>query len=246
MLTRLGPFRYLVLAAAAFALLLMAVPTPGEKRAQLQQPVIKAEPPAPAGRPEPDVRPAQFLYKVDTQDRVVFLTIDDGAVRAPDMIDVLRDNGIKATLFLTERYARQDPEFFRRLQRETGAAIENHTATHPNLKGRPLDAQRAEIGPVSDYYTTEFGRRPGLFRAPFGNNDDATLQAAGEAGAKYVVYWGSEVNKGKIRFSGPHEFRPGSIVLMHFRTTFRDDVRAFMDQARENGLTPALLSDYLR
>jgi peptidoglycan/xylan/chitin deacetylase (PgdA/CDA1 family) len=99
---------------------------------------------------------------------------------------------------------------------------------------------------VSDHYTAWFGARPTLFRAPYGNSDEATLQTAGEAGTKYVVNWGSEVIDGQIKFSGPHEFRPGSIVLMHFKPSFEADVNAFVAQARANGLTPALLTDYLK
>jgi hypothetical protein len=34
-------------------------------------------------------------------------------------------------------------------------------------------------------------------------------------------------------------------VLMHFKPSFEADVAAFMAQAATNGLTPALLTDYL-
>ncbi|MBP2471254.1 peptidoglycan/xylan/chitin deacetylase (PgdA/CDA1 family) [Crossiella equi] len=249
MLTRLGPFRYV--AAAVLALLVVAVvlgtrSTPGTPEpAQAPDPTANASP-APAQRPVPSGEPAKVINKVETGDRVVFLTIDDGATRRPDMVDILKRNNVKATFFLTDQYVRQDPAWYKALRDQTGGSIENHTATHPNLKGKSLEEQRAEIGPVSDTYTREFGTRPTLFRPPFGNYDDNTLKAAGEAGAKWVVYWGSEIIDGKVHFSGPKEFRPGSIVLMHFRPTFEKDVQAFLDQARANDLTPALLSDYLK
>lgn len=201
---------------------------------------------SPAARPSPRKGPAELVHKVDTQDPVVFLTIDDGAHRDPAMIDLLRRHHIPATFFLTRSYADADPEFFERLRDETGGAIENHTATHANLLGQPIEVQRAEIGPVSDHFEDLFGQRPTLFRAPFGNSDATTLAAAGEAGARYVVHWGSTVNDGQIQFSGPHEFRPGSIVLMHFRPSFAQDIAAFLAQAQANGLTPALLTDYLK
>jgi peptidoglycan/xylan/chitin deacetylase (PgdA/CDA1 family) len=258
MLERLKPFRYM--AAAVFALLIAAIfmdreppaqppaqpstqPLPDTKPAELTQPV-----PAPPAdmRPAPKIGPATLIYKVETTDPVAFLTIDDGGYRDPAMADVLKRNGIKATMFVTEKYARQDPAFFARLRDATGSSIENHSATHANLKGKPADQQAAEIGPVSEHYAGEFGRRPRLFRPPFGNSDDITLQAAGEAGAKYVVNWGSEIKHGKVHFSGPREFRPGSIVLMHFTPNFEADVNAFVAQARLNGLTPALLTDYLK
>ncbi|GAB3874339.1 polysaccharide deacetylase family protein [Kibdelosporangium lantanae] len=248
MFTRLRPFRHAIVAASALlvaaAVLVVAesAPTPdGTSARQVDPPTVRLE-----QRPAPKIGPAKPVYKVETTDPVVFLTIDDGAHRDPAMADVLKRNGIRATFFLTEVYAKRDPDFFRRLRDDTGSVIENHTATHVNLKGQPGVFQANEINPVSDRYQQWFGARPTLFRAPYGNSDDATLQAAGEAGARYVVNWGSEVVDGQVRFSGPQEFRPGSIVLMHFRDTFEKDVNAFVAQARKNGLRPALLTDYLK
>nr|CTQ95813.1 secreted protein [Kibdelosporangium sp. MJ126-NF4] len=253
MLERLKPFRYVALAVVS--LLVAAIFLATDQREIATQPTALEHPQPTATpavseslhyRPEPKIGPAALIYKVDTADRVVFLTIDDGAHRDPAMAEILKRNGIKAMFFLTDRYVRNDPGFFRKLRDDTGSAIGNHTATHANLKGKPHDEQTTEIVPVSDRYEREFGQRPTLFRAPYGNSDDTTLQAAGEAGAKYVVNWGSEVRNGQVRFSGPREFRPGSIVLMHFTPNFEADVNAFMAQARANGLTPALLTDYLR
>jgi peptidoglycan/xylan/chitin deacetylase (PgdA/CDA1 family) len=245
MFARLSPFRYVAMAvlalliAALFLVREEADPKPAS--APVSAPTQHGE-----FRPAPKIGPAKLIYKVETGDPVVFLTIDDGAHRDPAMTDILKRNGIRATFFLTQSFVQQDPDFFRKLRDDTGSMIENHTATHTNLKGRPAVDQDAEVGPVSDHFTEWFGARPTLFRAPYGNSDDTTLQVAGEAGCKYVVNWGSEVNDGKVGFSGPHEFRPGSIVLMHFRPTFEADVNAFMAQARLNGLTPALLTDYLK
>ncbi|MEV4312586.1 polysaccharide deacetylase family protein [Actinocrispum sp. NPDC049592] len=248
MLERLKPFRYVAVAALALLIagLVLARQNTGSQPASAAQVTPPPPGPGPESRPAPKIGPAKLVYKVETNDPVVFLTIDDGAHQDPAMADILRRNGIKATFFLTEFYAQKNPEFFRKLRDDTGSVIENHTATHVNLKGRSEVDQEKEIGPVSDQYQSWFGTRPTLFRAPFGSSDDATLQAAGEAGAKYVVNWGSEVANGQIKFSGPHEFRPGSIVLMHFKDTFEADVTAFMAQARANGLTPALLTDYLK
>ncbi|MPZ85999.1 MAG: hypothetical protein GEV28_38760 [Actinophytocola sp.] len=93
----------------------------------------REEPGRPQGVGRTGARPATVIYKVETHDPVVFLT-DDGAVRDPAMIDVLRDNKFPPTMFLTRTDA--DPAFFRRLRDETRGAIENDTATHPNLLGR--------------------------------------------------------------------------------------------------------------
>ncbi|RSM89421.1 polysaccharide deacetylase family protein [Kibdelosporangium aridum] len=246
MLERLKPFRYVAL--AVLALLIAAIYLVLSEQQPKPQAIITPATTQNAVnyRPAPKIGPAQLVYKVDTADKVVFLTIDDGAHRDPAMAGILKRNGIKATFFLTNSYVQRDADFFRKLRDDTGSVIENHTQTHTNLKGKPLEKQEAEIVPVSDTYAREFGQRPTLFRAPYGNSDAVTLQAAGEAGAKYVVNWGSEIRNGQIVFSGPREFRPGSIVLMHFTANFEKDVTAFVNQARANGLTPALLTDYLR
>jgi peptidoglycan/xylan/chitin deacetylase (PgdA/CDA1 family) len=219
--------------------------TPPEAPAAATEPPTAPPEPRRAPRRAPPP-PATLVYKVETSDPVVFLTIDDGAVRDPALITELIRHGIPPTLFLTRTYADQDPGYFRRLRDETGGSIQNHSATHANLLGRTLAAQRAELGPVSDHYAEVFGQRPTLFRAPYGNSDATTLRAAADAGAKYVVHWGSEVRDGHLVFAGPHEFRPGSIVLMHFSQNFRADLAAFVAQAESDGLTPALLSDYLK
>jgi peptidoglycan/xylan/chitin deacetylase (PgdA/CDA1 family) len=248
MLARLSPFRYVAMAVLALlvAATFLARDERGPEPAGAAQAVNATPTQLGEFRPQPKIGPATLVNKVETTDPVVFLTIDDGAYRDPAMADILKRNGIKAAFFLTETYVKHDPDFFRRLRDDTGSVIENHTATHSNLKDKSLIDQGTEVSPVSDQYTSWFGARPTLFRAPYGNSDGNTLQAAGEAGAKYVVNWGSEVNDGKVSFSGPHEFRPGSIVLMHFRPAFEADVNAFMAQARANGLTPALLTDYLK
>lgn len=252
MIHRLARFRYRGLAAltafvAALAALLVPQAIPS-KAAAVAQPVRTPPPPTvhPAARPKPKLTPARTVFDVKTKDRVVFLTIDDGAVRDPSMITLLKQAHVKPTMFLTKQYVEDDAAFFGRMRDETGGAIENHTATHPNLKGKPLAAQRAEIGPVSDFYAKKFGKRPTLFRAPYGNTDKNTLKAAASAGAKYDVHWDCEINDGHIAYAGSHHFWPGSIVLMHFRHSFHRDVAAFLAQARHDHLRPALLTDYLR
>jgi peptidoglycan/xylan/chitin deacetylase (PgdA/CDA1 family) len=253
MIHRFARFHYRGLAAlTVFVATLAAVIVPQSARtAGVAQP-RPAEPSTvrPAARPKPPkppkAVPAKTVFSVDTKDRVVFLTIDDGAVRDPSMIALLKQAHIRPTMFLTKDYVDDDAAFFGRLRDETGGAIENHTATHPNLEGRSLAAQRAEIGPVSDFYARKFGKRPTLFRAPYGNVDKNTLKAAAAAGAKYDVHWDCEINDGHIAYAGSHHFWPGSIVLMHFRHSFHRDVAAFVAQARHDHLLPALLTDYLK
>lgn len=198
-----------------------------------------------SGTSEPGGGHVKPMYGVRTKDRVVFLTIDDGVTRDPGMAGVLRDAGIRATFFLTAQYVRADPAFFGRLARETGSLIENHTLTHPNLKGRSAADQRKEICGASDDYARDFGRRPTLLRPPYGSHDPTTFHVAADCGIAHIVNWSAEVANGRMAFAVGDRLRPGDIVLAHFRRTFAEDIAEFVRQFRRAGLEPALLEDYV-
>jgi peptidoglycan/xylan/chitin deacetylase (PgdA/CDA1 family) len=186
------------------------------------------------------------VYGVRTTDRVAFLTLDDGVTRDPGMSKALRDAGVQATFFLTAQYVRADPGFFARLSRETGSVIENHTLSHPNLKGMSRDAQRREICGASDDFGKDFGRRPTLLRPPYGAEDDTTANVAAECGITHIVNWSAEIANGETSFATGDRLQPGDIVLAHFRHTFAADIAEFVHQTRRANLKPALLEDYLK
>ncbi|SHG09989.1 polysaccharide deacetylase family protein [Streptoalloteichus hindustanus] len=203
-------------------------------------PVGEKQANAPAGR---DGR-APVVTRIETTKPVVFITIDDGAVRDPAAIDLVRRSNARPVLFLTDKYVENDHEYFRQL-RDAGATIENHTISHPDLKGRPYEAQRKEICGASDKYGQAYGRRPVYFRPPYGKYDGNTLRAAADCGVRAVVNWTAAVNDGVVQFQVGNRLRPGDIVLMHFRKTFVADYQAFLHRAAQDGLTPVPLGDFL-
>lgn len=202
------------------------------------------------GRTDPrqDTKTAivKATYKVETEEPVVFLTIDDGVTRDADMVDILEEHALKATLFLTDQYVRQDPDFFRELRDRTGSLIENHTLDHPDLTTLPFEEQRRQLVETSDDYQREFGRRPTLVRPPYGEFNADTMRAAEDCGAKHLVHWTAVIDEGEIEYAAGDRLASGDIVLMHFREAFRADVERFVEEAERSGLRPALLEDYLK
>jgi len=185
-------------------------------------------------------------FKVPTTQPVAFLTIDDGMVRHPMALPLLKASGIRVTLFLTLGYAQKDPAYFKALQK-AGAVIENHGITHTSLKGQPYEFQKHEICHTADRFADLFGRRPTLFRPPYGEYDPMTLKVARECGQKVVVHWTETVDKGVVRYqSSNHTIRPGHIVLMHFRPAYGDDFTAALIRMKASGVRPALLEDYVK
>ncbi|MEV4755471.1 polysaccharide deacetylase family protein [Micromonospora sp. NPDC049559] len=203
-------------------------------------------PPAPPPQPVtvPAGPSAGWYSRIPTNQPVAFLTIDDGWIKKPEARQLLADAHVPVTLFLTINAIKDNPDYFRNLP--PNVVIEAHTISHPNLKGKSYAIQRHEICGSADRLGELYGRRPVLFRPPFGEKDATTLRAVRDCGMKAAFFWKETVDKGKVRYQVGHTVRPGDIILMHFRDRFVDDFTAALKAIHAAGLTPVLLGDYVR
>jgi len=198
--------------------------------------------------PEPIVLPpgdeVPYLSRVPVTQPVAFLTIDDGLLKNPEVPKLFAAAKIPVTLFLTTDTIQDDIPFFDNL-RKYGAVIESHTISHPELAGRSDNFQRRQICEGTDRLAKWYGRRPVLFRPPFGDKDHTTLRIAHECGLTAAFMWKETVHKGIVRYQEGHSVQPGDIILMHFRPAFVKDFLAALRAIHQAGLTPALLEDYV-
>jgi peptidoglycan/xylan/chitin deacetylase (PgdA/CDA1 family) len=185
------------------------------------------------------------MSHIPTTQPVAFLTIDDGWVKQPQAVTLMRAAHVPVTLFLTTNAIHNDPGYFKQLQ-AAGAVIEAHTITHPELMGTSYPFQRHEVCGSADQLGVLYGRRPVLFRPPFGDKDATTLRVVHDCGMRAAFFWKETVNNGVVRFQVGHRVQPGDIILMHFRSTFVADFLAALRAIHDAGLTPALLEDYVR
>jgi peptidoglycan/xylan/chitin deacetylase (PgdA/CDA1 family) len=187
-----------------------------------------------------------FAYQISTTQPVAFLTIDDGIVREPDAVALMRAAKVPVTLFLTTNIIAADPGYFRQLQ-GLGAVIEDHTVSHPHLPTLSYDAQKAQLCEAADRLAEWFGRRPLFFRPPYGEYNDDTLRAGWACGLVAGFHWRETVNAGIVRYQrSDHTIHAGDIILMHFRSTFDADFVAALQAIHAAGLTPALLEEYVK
>ncbi len=186
-----------------------------------------------------------IVSRIPTKEHVVFLTIDDGIVANPGDARLMKANGVKATFFLVYRFIKRDPGFFAGLAQVTGSDIENHSYDHYILTNLGYDQQKLDICQNADVITQWFGSRPMLFRPSGGAYDSDTRRAAASCGARALIMWDGAINNGRLRVQSGRGLRPGDIVLMHFRTTFSEDLMAFVTAAKAAGLQPDLLVNWL-
>lgn len=192
----------------------------------------------------PDTDEVPVLSRVPVTQPVAFITIDDGYLKHPEAPKLFAAAGVPVTLFLTTDAVRDDLAYFGRL-RAHGAVIEAHTISHPQLRGRSAGFQRRQICASADLLGEWYGRRPVLFRPPFGAQDRTTLRMAKSCGIKAAFLWKETVHKGKVRYQEGRTVRAGDIILMHFRPAFVEDFLAALRAIHRAGLTPALLEDYV-
>ena len=188
---------------------------------------------------------APVISTISTKEKVVFLGIDDGANKQPFELQLMQANGIKASLFLADRFINDNPLFFKPFMDE-GSLIEDHTMDHKLLPNLDYAQQKQEICSEADLFAQIYGRRPILFRPPGGSYNVDTQKAAAACGMKAVVLWIAKANGGSMQYQIGHSLRPGDIVLMHFRPEFSSDMQAFLAAEKSAGLHTELLEDWIQ
>ena len=230
------------------------------KKWGLPKPPLPA-PPAPGKKPHIDTRkgfevddheglPPVFTT-IPTKDKVVFLTIDDGAEKDPAFLRMMSDLKIPYTAFLSDYLVKEDYGYFKKMQ-DRGVVLNNHTLHHRYMPNLSYEQQKSEICGMQDVIEKRYGKRPTLFRPPFGNYNEDTLRAARACGIKAAPLWNEEVFVDRWDYrERDRDLHPGDIVLSHFRGeehwkgSMPDMVRRFLKLVTDKGYAVARIEDYL-
>jgi peptidoglycan-N-acetylglucosamine deacetylase len=121
--------------------------------------------------------PPEPMFYLDAGPKVIALTIDDGPdpVYTPPVLALLARYRISATFSMIGKSVAAD----RALAREVAAAghqIVNHTWTHADLTRLTPGAVSSQITRANDMIGSATGRRPAMFRAPYGAWSPAVLE----------------------------------------------------------------------
>jgi peptidoglycan/xylan/chitin deacetylase (PgdA/CDA1 family) len=155
--------------------------------------------------------------------RSVALTFDDGPVSpsTDGLLDVLGELGVKATFFVLGAMAQDHPDLVRRMFAE-GHTVANHSQMHARSASLKPWSSTEHIDRTSDLIESLIGRRPGLYRPPWGwltPWEAVRLRRLGLTAVGWDLYpddwkW-PEVDPSVIVGQILPAVRPGSIVLLH-------------------------------
>jgi peptidoglycan/xylan/chitin deacetylase (PgdA/CDA1 family) len=187
---------------------------------------------------------APIFSRIPTTNKVIFLGIDDGMVRDPAVADLLKQANVPFSMFLVQSEADAGSAYFQQLQ-QYGGVVESHTITHPDLTKLAYGQVQREVCGVVDDYQQRYGRRPTLFRSPYGATNGNVQAAAASCGLKAVVLWKGSTNDGRLDLQDGTQLTPGDVILMHFRTDLLTNLQKVFQTCRDQGFAIASLEDYL-
>lgn len=163
-------------------------------------------------------RSPEVVFSVPLQDSVVALTIDDGPSSAtPDLLEVLEENGVRATFFLIGDNVRADPEAARRIV-SAGHEVGHHMMEDRPSKELPEADFEARFDRMDRILDDLGGSR--FFRPGSGWYDERMIRVAGERGYRTVlgsVYpFDAQISSaGLLSWYVLQNTVPGAILVLH-------------------------------
>lgn len=179
----------------------------------------------PAAQKEIDLKKYNGYYLGDPQQNQIYLTFDEGYENGftPRILDILKENDVKAAFFVTKPYIVQEQALVRRMIEE-GHVVANHSVTHPSMPSKSDQEVQYEIQETARYYQEVTGQEMApFFRPPRGEYSERTLEITRELGYK-TIFWSMayvdwDVNKQPGRqYAYNHvleNHHKGAVILLH-------------------------------
>ena len=157
----------------------------------------------------------ELLWKVDTAEKILYLTFDDGPTESITdwTLDLLSDHKAKGTFFCIGKNVKKLPQVYRRILSE-GHAVGNHTYDHKKgWESKNFDYMRS-VMKCANYVDSE------LFRPPYGRIKKTQIKSL--AKRFKIVMWDVLSEDYNAALSGEkcfekvlHQSGAGSIIVFH-------------------------------
>ncbi|GAA4315062.1 hypothetical protein GCM10023086_36680 [Streptomyces venetus] len=149
----------------------------------------------------------------------VGLTFDDGpSGNTTKLLDALRRNGLRATMFNQGQYAAANPALVR-AQVAAGMWVANHSYTHPHLTQLSQAQIDSEISRTQQAVANAGGGTPKLFRPPYGETNATVKSVAARYGLTEIIWnvdsqdWNGASTDAIVQSVG--RLTNGQVILMH-------------------------------
>jgi peptidoglycan-N-acetylglucosamine deacetylase len=162
-----------------------------------------------------------FKLSGPVTEKKVALTFDDGPddIFTRQVLDVLKQNKVKATFFVIGRRAEAHPELIARMIRE-GHIVGNHSYNHADLSKLSVTNFEKQIEHTQLILKPMTGYNPKLFRPPYGAINEQQVRWAMDHGY-LIINWNVDsldwkgLSADKVSRNILSANRPGAIILLH-------------------------------
>lgn len=212
-------------------------------------------PVAGAGATEEELKPYQAYY-MGRDEKILYLTFDEGSndTYLEQIIDVLNQNDVKATIFLCKNFIRDHPNLIKKMV-DTGHSIGNHTHNHETMTNyanqNQFDTYLKEIQSVEEIFFEVTGKQMDkVYREPRGEWSYRSLQIMKDLG--YSTYFWSatykdfagDVSKEEALQKMIQQKHNGAIYLLHPKNKGNyEAMDEFIKEMKKQGYSFGLVKD---
>ena len=169
----------------------------------------------------------------DKEKKYIYLTFDEGyeAGYTAQILDVLKQNDVKATFFITAHYVNTASDLVRRMINE-GHIVGNHTVNHKSMPEITNEQIEEEVMKLHQVIYEKFGYEMKYIRPPMGEFSERTLIKCNSLGYKTVMWsfaycdWNenSQPDKEVAKQMILNNLHNGEIMLLHGNSKTNTDI----------------------
>ncbi|WP_018132508.1 polysaccharide deacetylase family protein [Effusibacillus pohliae] len=183
------------------------------------------------------------------QEMALMVNVAWGTEYLDGILQVLRENGVKATFFLDGSWLKKNPDAAKRIVAE-GHEIGNHAYTHPDMAALPPAKQAEQIAKTQEEIRKVLGVQSKWFAPPSGSYNETTVKIAREHGMGTVLWtldtvdWRRPSQAEIIRRIVPNA-KNGALVLMHPTEPTLGALRTLVPDLKQKGFQLVTVSELL-
>ena len=171
-------------------------------------------------------------YTGNTEEKKVYLTFDLGyeAGYTETVLDILKQNDLKAVFFITGNYLEKEPGLIERMIAD-GHYIGNHTYYHRDCEKVSFSEIKEDITKLQSAFEEKYGISMQFYRPPQGKFYEDIIAEANGLGLTTLLWsfayedWGDNVIPADTAVSKIMErIHPGAILLLHLANNTNSDM----------------------
>jgi len=161
-----------------------------------------------------------YLVKCDRKKASITFDCAWGADDIPEIVNTLKEYNVRASFFFVGTWAEQYPDMVKLIS-DNGHDIANHSYAHLRMGAIDSGRIRTEIIKCDEVLKSITGKKPELFRAPYGDYNNNVVRIARELN-EYTIQWDVDsldwkpgITPEQIMNRVLNKVNNGSIILFH-------------------------------